>query len=243
MSHIQGNLELVEQPVTRGFDAQTGPFITRTWKGTEDACNSGLQEITGADHAEVTGDGATYTLTARYASSTGDPTDPVDVPVHEERLHSQVITTSIYNHPQFSDVAVETKNDIRRYIEQQVDLPFEITVPAELLLLSLLKIGVTDYLLDQAVVVVTDTASASYPWNIGFNNLGKIFTTPQMISDAGMVSGWKSNLPDSSGSPDGFLYGWRKGAPEINTVGGNRSQLVQEYTFGLWDLDIYAAFA
>jgi len=237
MSLLYGNPDLVEQPSTRGIDGQSGPFITRIWRGTEDACNAALNEIVGADHAEVSGDGAVYTLTARFAN---DPLEPQqETPTREERLHFNRVTKSIYEHPNFAAIAANTKDDIRRYIDQGIALPFEITVPAEVSLLELLKSGVESYIVNQAVVIVTDTASAAYPWDVGFTNVGSVFTTDAMVADAELSSGWADNLPSSANSPAGFQYGWVKGPPEITTVGGNRSQLVQEFEFGLWSTELY----
>lgn len=239
MSVLYGNPDLVELPLTRGRDSQSGFFHTRTWKGTEDACNAGLDELAAlADHAEVTGDGGVYTLTARFAGA--DPTDPqADVPVREERLHCNRVTKSIYEHPNFAGIAANTKDDIRRYIDQGVELPFEITVPNEVALLELLKSGVTDFVIYQVVVIVTDTASASYPWNIGFENVGVVLSLASFLADANLQSGWADNLPDTNDPPAGFAYGYLKGPPEITTVGGNRSQLTQEFEFGLWSTELY----
>ena len=55
-----------------------------------------------------------------------------------------------------------------------------------------------------------------------------------MIQDAILASGWKANLPDYATDLSGFVYGWLKKPPEIVSVGGNKTQLVQEYEHGLW---------
>jgi len=243
MSALQGNPDLVEQPITRGKDGQTGPFITRTWKGTEDACNAALDEIIGADHAEVTGDGAVYTLTARFANDpNSDPTP--EVPQHEERLHFNRVSKSIYEHPNYAGLSFGTKAVIRQAMEEHATAsPASIAGNAPAIeLYQLLLEGVESFVVNQAVVIVTDTASAGFAWTIGFGDVGKVFSTSAMIADADLSSGWAVNLPVGSGSSL-FHSGWLKGPPEITTVGGNRSQLVQEYEFGLWTADLYTYIA
>lgn len=229
MSSIAGNPDLVEQPIVRGRNAQTGPYIIRSWKGTEDACNAGLDELTGFDNAEVTGgDNAVYTLSARFAGV--DPVEPQnEVPVHEERLHFNRVTKSIYNHPNYADITPATMALIRQAVDNRQTVPASL-VGAALELYELAVAGVESFTIDVPVVVVTDTASAGFLWTIGFSNVGKIFSTDGMIADADLNSGWADNLPQDNAA-SGFIAGWKKGPPEISTVGGNRSQLVQEYEY------------
>lgn len=238
MSSLQGNPALVLQPVTIGRDASSGPFYQYTWKGTEEACNAAFNEIIGADHYEISGDGAVYTLTARFSSNPFE-TQP-DVPVREERLHFNRVTKSIYEHPNYAGLSFSTKAVIRQAMQDNATAsPAELAgnLPAQELYALLLE-GVESFIVNQPVVIVTDTASALFPWAVGFTNVGSILSTSAMIADADIESGWASNLPVGVGSA--FLHqGWLKGPPEITTVGGNRSQLVQEFEYGHWTADLY----
>lgn len=237
MSLLYGNPDLVELPSTRGFSAQSGPFITRIWKGTEEACNAALAETIGADHAEVSGDGAVYTLTARFAN---DPNDPqTEAPTREERLHWNRISKHIFESPDLGlsendvDILRKATGENRKLNDDEI---LQISAKG-IIAFALWQKGVESFVVDQPVVIITATASASFPWDIAFSGVDLIFSTSQMISDADLVSGWAARLPqDAAGT--GFVYGWKKAPPEITTTGGNRSQLVQEYEYGLWWLGI-----
>lgn len=245
MSDIQGNSGIVLVRTEFGFERQSGQFVQKTWEGTQDAVAGGLATIGNPDSylMSPTGAGAKWQLVARYGQNTEEGGS--EVPTTEERLRFNRISKSIFASPRYAAVAEETKRFIeanandddvngtkRQYVEDTGDAD-------ALLLWDLVSSGVKEEIVYQPVVIVTDTASADFPWTIGFNDYGKIFTTAGMIADADLNSGWASNLPAETSPDAGFVFGWLKSPPEIVTAGGNRSQLVQEYEYGLWSLALY----
>lgn len=231
MSSIAGNPAALLVRTSRGWDRQSGPFIQRTWRGTEAACAGTAAELIGADNyvLEPEGNGV-FTITARWSNNTAE--GQAETPVREERLRFNEVQKSIYSSPEFSSLTTDQLEAVRRAVDNSDGASF--SVPLQQTLYDLIISGIDSYPVYQPTVIVTDTASASYAWNVGFSNYGYTFDTPNMIADAALTSGWKANLPNDTYNGSGFLYGWLKKPPEIVTVAGNKTQLVQEYVYGLW---------
>ena len=241
MSVLQGNPELVLIERSHGNDPQSGPFIRYVWQGLYAACLAGANELGNAVQWEISGGGATRTLAAQF---TNDPTEggSGEVPVREERLRFNRVSVPIYSHPTYAEIDATDMALIRDAVDNREDLPEDLAlaVPLAVELHGLAMRGVESLEVNQPIVTVVDTASKDFQWNIGFDDEGEIFHTPGMIADAALESGWKANLPTKV-APAGFMYGWKKGPPEIATVGGNKTQLVQEYEYGLWPVPPFEA--
>lgn len=233
----QGNAAATLVRVSTGWDKQTGRFTEKLWEGTESAINGVEAEaVTTADSYQKTPEGSgKWSLTARFNAFVEEGTE--ETPVSEERLRFNEVQKSIYAHPDFQSLSQTEIEAVRQAVQDSNGASF--SAPLQQVLYDLILSGIESFLVYQPTVVVTDTASEGFAWNIGFSDYGKIFNTAQMISDADLDSGWKNNLPGVGGAPSGFVYGWLKKPPEIVTVAGNRTQLVQEYEFGLWSSALY----
>lgn len=232
MSSVAGNQSAVLVRTSRGRDKQSGPFLQKTWEGTETACNGAAAEIIGADYyiIEPAG-GGKFNLTARWSTNTGEEGIP-EPPVREERLRFNETLKSMYSSPAFSSLTNDEISAVRAAVESSDGAAF--SVPLQQTLYDLIMVGNDSFPVYQPTVIVTDTAGADYNWNIGFANYGRTFDTANMIADAALTSGWASNLPNETSSDSAFIYGWLKKPPEIVTVAGNKTQLVQEYVYGYW---------
>jgi hypothetical protein len=246
MSDIQGNPAAILK-IEYGYDRQSGPYVQKTWRGTQ-AAIVGIAATVGDADSYIygqSGDGATWQISARYGRNTEE--GGTETPVGEERLRFNQIQKSIFDVPVFASVRESTKRYIQAYADNADDdgeLRNQIEIdPLDgddaLALWDLVSAGVKEQIVYQPVVIVTDTASASYAWNIGFDNYGRILSTAAMISDADLESGWVSNLPSDTSPDPAYVYGWLKSPPEIVSAGGNRSQLVQEFIYGLWAKALY----
>lgn len=232
MSSVAGNQVAVLVRTETGFDRQSGKFLQKVWEGTEQAINGVEAELGLPDYyLKGPAGGGKWTLTARYGAFTEEGNE--EVPVNEERLRFNQIQKSIYSNPLFSSLSTVALNEVRTAVDNREPLPSP-SLPLQDALYAIAVAGIDAYMVFQPVVIVTDTASAAYPWDIGFTDYGTIFDTAEMIADAELSSGWKSNLPSGGSPPSGFVYGWLKKPPEIVTVAGNKTQLVQEYEYGLW---------
>jgi hypothetical protein len=237
MSVSQGNQAATLVRVSSGNDPQSGKFIQKYWRGTFDAINAVEAELI-PQNVYYTKDpegGDVWGLTARFSSVTEEGTE--EVPVSEERLRFNFVQKSIYLHPDFAGLGSEKIQAVRSAVDSGAETLFIDIVQDTLY--NLVLNGVDSWTIYQPTVIVTDTASAGFAWNIGFDDYGMIFSTVNMIADADLNSGWANNLPTGGTPPSGFIYGWLKKPPEIVTVAGNKTQLVQEYEFGLWSDVLY----
>lgn len=236
MSDIAGNGAAILIRESPGFDRQSGPFLQKTWRGTRAAIYATASEIgLSADNWTIDPEGnGVYTLTARFSNNTTEGT--AEVPVREERLRFNEVQRPIYSSPAYSSLSREQISEVRRAVEDRRITVFTGNVEEATLMIALFNIAIVidSYNIYQPTIIVTDTASAGYAWNIGFANYGYTYSTANMIADAALTSGWKANLPADVSTLDGFIYGWLKKPPEIVTVAGNKTQLIQEYVYGLW---------
>jgi hypothetical protein len=163
----------------------------------------------------------------------------------EERLHYNRISKPLINHPSLAAVSRENKDQIRRMAELTIPLDWEAIGillagnPDGLAIADLIFKGEDHFIVNQATVTVTLTSVFNYTWTLSFINVGRVFTTAQLRSDAALISNWALNLPQDSPDPAGYQYGWVKHPPEIQTAAGDRSQLVTEYEYGLWNSILY----
>ena len=219
-----------------GQDKQSGKFVQSVWEGTEDGIN-GLEAAVASvcdSYLKSPMGGGKWTITARFGAFTLEGVE--ETPTSEERLRFNVVQKSIFTNPELTGgLTAYQIQVVRKYVDDRLPVPESASfLPAQTELYELAMAGVDSYPVYQPVVTVTDTASALYPWTIGFANYGYTYSTAAMIQDAELTSGWAANLPSETSSLTGFTYGWLKKPPEIVTVAGNKTQLVQEYEYGLW---------
>ena len=238
MSTLQGNPIAVLVRTEFGFDSQSGKFVQYVWEGTQDACNGVYNTLTGADNAIQTNiGGGKWQVTARFGNAAVE--GGAEEVVREERLRFNIAQKSIFSHPVLTaGLTTAQIKLVRKYVESSEEVTFSFPTSAQTTLYELATAGVDSFPVYQPIVVVTDTASRDYPWATEFAYYGHTFSTAGMIQDAYLTSGWKSRLPQDQSNLTGFIYGWLKKPPEVVSVGGNKTQLVQEYEYGLWAEDL-----
>ncbi len=234
MSALQGNPIAVLVRTEFGFDAQSGKFVQYVWEGTQDACNAVYNTLTGADNAIQTNiGGGKWQVTARFGNAAVE--GGFEEVVREERLRFNVVNKSIFRNAYLTaGLTTDQIRFVKKYAESNEAITFSFPTAAQRTLYELAKAGVDSYPVYQPIVVVTDTASRDYQWATEFAYYGYTFSTAGMIQDAVLASGWKNRLPQDTSTLTGFIYGWLKKPPEVVSVGGNKTQLLQEYEYGLW---------
>jgi len=225
-----------------GFDAQSGKFVQYVWEGTQDACNAVYNMLDGADNAiQTNAGGSKWQVTARFGNAAVE--GGFEEVVREERLRFNIVQKSIFTHPVLTvGISIDQIKKIKLAVDKEsgdyLDGTGEQFSGTELAnmadLYRFAVTGVDSFPVYQPIVVVTDTASRDYQWATEFAYYGYTFSTAGMIQDAYLTSGWKNNLPQDQSDLSGFIYGWLKKPPEVVSVGGNKTQLVQEYEYGLW---------
>jgi hypothetical protein len=116
---------------------------------------------------------------------------------------------------------------------------------------SLALSGAHEFIVEQAVVVKTETVSNQYNRSALSVNVGKIFSEAQMLSTASGYPAAPQNCvetlalpsallpPSPPGFPYGFVYGYRKSAPEMHQQAYNKWQMVTQWEQGYWATLLY----
>lgn len=103
---------------------------------------------------------------------------------------------------------------------------------------NMMKCGFEDVILQAPIIRHTQMVSLIYPITLSKLNVGRIFTTPTLISienpPTWAVNGLPSDSPPSSLSGFSLAYGWRKSAPHIQQIARQKTQLIQEFQYGLY---------
>lgn len=114
----------------------------------------------------------------------------------------------------------------------------------------------TDFTTFETVLSHTVTVGANSTWSVANNNVEKLFTTSQLLSEASSSALWVKPIPDllynsisalpnrdlDHEDPEYSLYGWLwwKTAPRYETDADNRIRITTEYRLKLWSLLDYA---
>jgi hypothetical protein len=114
----------------------------------------------------------------------------------------------------------------------------------------------TDFTTFETVLIHTVTVGANSTWSVANNNVEKLFTTSQLLSEASSSALWVKPIPAllynsisalpnrdlNPSDPEYDLYGWLwwKTAPKYETDADNRIRITTEYRLKLWSLLDYA---
>jgi hypothetical protein len=81
--------------------------------------------------------------------------------------------------------------------------------------------------------------------DVGYSNVGKILTHAQMINDSAPPTGILAAINEAvdgyaPAAVTGYLWGWLKQTPTVQTVAGNKLQISGEYYLEFWSTWLYA---
>ncbi len=104
-------------------------------------------------------------------------------------------------------------------------------------LYNLMKAGYTDEIMQVPTIRHTQIVSFIYPITLSKLNVGRIISTATLIVLENPPNWAVTGLPTDI--PPGFTtialsYGWRKCSPTINQIAYRKTQIVQEFQYGLW---------
>ena len=224
------------------LDAQSGPSLEYTYHGTENGIVGYAAGLGPHLRHTIENEGPKWILVVLYGTTEIEGTP--EGPQVEERRHWNKVTRSIYNASRYASLDFADIRTVKDFIEIGAGKLPDVSTPTAWSVLqdelfALVKAGVESTVVYQPVISITGIASASYAWPFQFQDYGKIFSTLNMITDAELTSGWVSGLPNDAAPSSSFKYGWLKGPPDLSTCGEGRTQLVQEYEYGLWPVGPY----
>jgi hypothetical protein len=174
------------------------------------------------------------------------------------QLVGNEITKSIYESPPALELE-EANGGAINFIRQAVDAKsssfvtsfgggYDITAAA---LFNMAIRGQDSYLLGQYVLRHTTNCSSGYVDNVSDDNVFRVYTTSQLLSECQSAALWVQPLagrlvnkignivePDSR---TGYIWGWLKKPSSETTTPDNRIEITQEYWLEQWPTLLYPA--
>jgi hypothetical protein len=135
-----------------------------------------------------------------------------------------------------------TKDDPTTFVPRNDLVPSDfIGVPevqqASYVIYLLMKTGYDSLLVTAPIIRHTQTVSSIYPITLSKQNVGRIITTPSLISMENPPDWAVTGLPDdipTSVNNIALGTGWYKFAPTIQQIAGQKVAIVQEFQYGAY---------
>jgi len=259
MSINNGKIGAWLQPPKYGT-TETGSFTEYEWRGslaTIRAYTNFVAAAGGFWEIEETPTGTNCKLRARFPRNINN----TEVPVNTWEL----ISTDAEKDLLLSDIAAVTAltDAERRVIREAIANPdpaVDPTDPSADIVLSSTAIIVYRLMLNGersnpvSVPTLRHTQTTSNVWTVKWSqtNVNRVLTNKTMgtavaAGGEGAPTNLVFNLPDVDPAPQGptfptLKYGWKKKFPIVRYAYGQRIQIEQEYTYGLWCPTLVGAF-
>lgn len=241
MGAIGSGLEL--RAITGGLRKNGGAYREWRYEGTRDAVNTAFASFFsagGIDDLLINRAGNNlWELIVRR-----DDVFPASFPItHQVRLVTQRVQKSIFEPPlppafdSLTDAEIaEVKEEVRN---PTPGFSVVYSNEAQQALYSLAIRGVQYRIVYQPHLIRQSTASNAQVWVVSFSNVGKIFSTPAVVADAGIGTPLRFALPSDVSQYDDYVYGWLKHGVSVEPGPENIEVLSQEYEYGLWSTWLY----
>ena len=239
---INGTPGAYLQPPEYGRD-DSGPFTLLTWEGSLPACLSNVPAIEGAGGLWSLKESFTRqkcVLTARFPTAQHIPNE---VPDNEWELFSQDAEKDFVQSD--SDVLQHYSKHDLEVLKFWVESPgIDNASPAYsaeaaandiLILQEEMRKGFSATRVMVPSLRHTQQASKVYQVPNSLDKVGRVFTTEALIkTEPTLPADIAANLPTKvSGTPH-RSFGWFKKFPTIRTAAKQKTQIVQEWEYGLW---------
>lgn len=248
-NRINGKRGAFLQPLRYGVD-ESGPYTMIVFKGTVTDVKAKIADIElglGLWEIQESEDGLQATLTARYPTFAGGT--GADVPDNEWEIFGQSSEKDILeaDNPIVNALTDTEKRAIRSFIANPDQQASPAIIPGSSAdkLYKLMLNGLKSVRVFVTTLRKTQQVTASYQVPASFANVGRIYTTTSLIdSEPLMRADIAANLANVVSNRTGLGYGWFKMAPTIRSAAKQKTQIIQEWEYGLWadDPAIYQAF-
>ncbi len=253
---INGTLNPVRQPTEYTYDPQNGMQVVFKWE----AAGGDLWPLANAYAAARMGfthipNAAKSTL---IATASGPQAGEGDFNTDTWEILANEIQKDMLEHPRslaieesFPGTLILVKHETESGKALATTPPWSSGAVAlgATRLYNLLVRGQTHFSLGQYVLRHTTNVSNAYNSNIADFNVERIYTTAQLLTEAGNSNLWTfplpgrlaykvQNLPVPTARTD-YLVGWRKLPSSENTAANNRVNITTEYWLEQWSLYAY----
>ena len=114
--------------------------------------------------------------------------------------------------------------------------------------------GIEQVEIPAPVLIHTKTVTAQYIYPAQFLNVGRIFSSPTLITTEGIPPAILFDFPNdvdpspteiggvgANGLYQAFLYGWLKNSPSVRQVSARKWNITQTWDYGLWAMQLYGS--
>ena len=109
--------------------------------------------------------------------------------------------------------------------------------------------GQTSYTRTARVLRHNLLVSQAWEAELSNGNADTVYTTAQVVAEGssypdaipGLIAAEMASLPSPTTTPDGYVWGWLKQSPVIQTVAGYKVECSVEYVLELWPTIFYPA--
>ncbi len=244
MPKVNGQKGAFPQPSHFGR-SEAGAYTVKIWEGTLSeiyqiavACeqSGGLWEITESFT------GAKHKIEARFPIDFNTTEAPVNGwELFGEEVEKDVLESNIADIDALSD---KDKVILRALLDKGTDPAFpderdEVTAGFARNLYDQIILGLKSKRQTVYHLRHTQTTSILYPINASLANVDRILSTGTLLASETIPS----SLPLAVGISNraGMAFGWYKKFPTIREATGHRTQIEQEWEYGLWSTIVYGS--
>jgi hypothetical protein len=253
---INGTLLPIKQPSEYNYDSKSGLSRVDRWESAGEPGLYGLATQLSAlriSYNFVPSVGKSVLV----ATATGPDNGQPEVTTDTWQIVANEIQKSLFEHPK--SMAIEAaasgslgriRKNLERYNneEELVALSGPAIAAGGTILFDLLKLGTTHYPIGQYVIRHTTNVSDSYAVNVADTNVGKIYTTAQLVgsptAELTNPNNWVFPIPPrlvyklqnipAPAAATGFTWGWRKLPSTEGTAANGRIDINTEYWLEQW---------
>lgn len=243
---IVGIPGVFEQPFSTGFSPQRGWYTIRVWRGTNSALRSLLPLLKNAGYEFQLdeGYGAIGTVRAQIPDRTDGSAEEV---INLWELDNNSATKDILETDDSGINSISATH--KRAIRAQIQSPDEdensaqgsFSNPVAQQVYDLMMKGVREKVVYQQVLRHTQTVSTNYQVAASRTNVRRIISKASMANQENIPIWIYDSMDDGTSAQTGLAYGWYKEPPKITVVSYQRTQISQQWTFGLWSTLLYGA--
>ena len=237
--NLHGLTGVIEQPIEIGWSPARGYMTTRTFRGPRADIYAAANTFI-ANRWEirvVDGPSTNSTLTAVAAVDlNGNDTGVQDSwEIQPNTISEDILAANI-----IAGLGISAADllSLKNWMKGGPD-PTGLTGNADALF-QLMKEGVSHVQVHQPILRHTSTVSANYQVAASLDSVERIISTAT-LGTAESIPNWiYQSMPNYAQPSDSrFKFGWYKNPPNITVISFSRTQISQEWQFGLWPVLIY----
>lgn len=225
---VNGNIRVNVSPIN-------GTMVRVEQTGTVPEVEGQLTRYPGASEIDYEQDGPIARIQATFVEQVSSNLE----------IDFEEVTGSIFKNPYFASIvpdriqAIKTAADLAATIGIDEAIADQGLTALEIEAFEFLVGEITDYVWDVPEITWTRTVPQDYNAAVDISQMGKIFTTDQVVAIVGAPIIWSiPNTVFNIGVPDGFSLGWRMRI-KVNFIANGGIQIIASFKFGAYANSLY----